>query len=166
MNTIHIKNCPYDLSADTLKTGSIFGALSSSSIDFLVHHGFIKHLDDGEQLFADGDKGDSFYIILEGALSYYRDSNDAASLIRHVSFGQALGYVHMISLSPRSGYATANGDTVLLEIDYNIFGEFHDRFAFDFGILILNLSRDMARNIQILSQTLANAGISVDLSKP
>ena len=165
MNTVNTKNCPYDLTADTLKTGSIFGALSASSIDYLVNRGKLLHLKENEQLFGDGDKGDSFFIIIEGALSYYRDQGDASSLIRRVTFGQALGYVTMISLSPRNGYAVADSDVVILEIDYSVFGEFHDRFAFDFGILILNLSRDMARNIQILSHTIADAGISVDLSK-
>lgn len=166
MNTVSTKNCPYDLSADTLKTGSIFGALSASAIDFLVNRGKLIHLEKGEALFNDGDKGDSFYIIVTGMLFYYQDNEKASSLIRTVSFGQALGYVTMISLSPRNGYAKADCDTVILEVDYNVFGEFHDKFAFDFGILILNLSRDMARNIQVLSHTLANAGVSVDLSKP
>ena len=166
MNTVTTKNCPYDLCADTLKKGSIFGALSASAIDYLVERGKLTHLDDGELLFEDGDKGDSFYIIITGALCYYQDNDMDTSFIRRVTFGQALGYVSMISLSPRNGYAKALGDTVILEVDYNAFGEFHDHFAFDFGILILNLSRDMARNIQVLSRTLANAGISVDLSKP
>ncbi|WP_067219987.1 Crp/Fnr family transcriptional regulator [Marinomonas gallaica] len=165
MNTVNAKNCPYDLSPETLKTGSIFGALSPSSIEYLVHRGDLIELKAGEQLFKDDDKGDNFYIIIEGTLCYYRDSDDASSLIRRVSFGQALGYVTMISLSSRNGHAVAETDSVLLKIDYNVFGEFHDRFAFDFGILILNLSRDMARNVQVLSRTLADAGISVDLSK-
>lgn len=166
MNTVSTKNCPYDLCADTLKTGSIFGALSTSAIDYLVDRGKLTHLETGEVLFNDGDKGDSFYIIITGTLCYYQENTTATSLIRRVSFGQALGYVNMISLSPRNGYARADCDTLILEIDYNVFGEFHDRFAFDFGILILNLSRDMARNIRVLSHTLAEAGVSVDLSKP
>lgn len=166
MNTVSTKNCPYDLCADTLKTGSIFGALSASAIDYLVGRGKLVHLEKDEVLFNDGDKGDSFYIIITGTLCYYQDNETNTSLIRKVSFGQALGYVTMISLSPRNGYAKADDDTVILEVDYNVFGEFHDHFAFDFGILIMNLSRDMARNIQILSRTLANAGVSVDLSKP
>ncbi|SBS31316.1 Cyclic nucleotide-binding domain protein [Marinomonas aquimarina] len=166
MNTVKTINCPYDLSAETLKTGSIFGALSPSAIEYLVNRGKLVHLDSGDVLFEDGDKGDSFYIIITGTLCYYQDNATATSLIRRVTFGQALGYVTMISLSPRNGYANADGDTVILEVDYNVFGEFHDKFAFDFGILILNLSRDMARNIQILSHTLAEAGVSVDLSKP
>lgn len=166
MNTVNATNCPYDLTAETLKTGSIFGALSPSSIDFLVNRGEIKRYDEGELIFKDGEKGDSFYIIITGDINYFRECDDASSLIRTVTFGQALGYVTMISLSPRNGYAKAASEVALLEIDYNVFGEFHDRFAFDFGILILNLSRDMARNIQILSHTLANSGISIDLSKP
>lgn len=166
MNTVDIHNCPYDLCIETLKTGSIFGALSASSIDFLLNQGNMLHLAEGENLFEDGDKGDSFYIVIEGTLAFYRDNTVCSSLIRRVSFGEAMGYVTMISLSKRNGFAVADSDCVLLEIDYQVFGEFHERFSFDFGILILNLSRDMARNIQVLSHTLAEASVSVDLTRP
>lgn len=168
MNTVNQANCPYDLSTDLLKTGSIFGALSPSSIQFLIESGSLMLVGKDERIFSDHDKGDSFFIVLDGEVGYYRENQCAetsnTTLIRRVSFGEAVGYVTMISLAPRSGYAIAESDALLLEINYQVFGDFHDKYPFDFGILILNLSRDMARNIQKLSKTLGQACISVDLT--
>ncbi|MBM6550236.1 cyclic nucleotide-binding domain-containing protein [Marinomonas ostreistagni] len=165
MNTVDVRNCPYDLSIESLKTGSIFGALSASAIEYLTQAGTLKQYQQGELVYQDGDKGDSFYIIIEGTFDYFLDSNSSTSLIRRLVFGEALGYVTMVALSPRQGYTVAATDGMLLEINPQVFAEFHDRFAFDFGILILNLSRDMARNIQVLARTLSDAGVSIDLSK-
>lgn len=165
MNTVNISNCPYDLATDTLKTGSIFGALCPSAIEFLLQEGELLHYVANEKVFSDNDKGDSFYIVIEGEVSYFKEYAAHSNLIRHVCFGEALGYVTMISLAPRLGYAVAKTDTLLLQIDYTVFGNFHERFAFDFGILILNLSRDMARNIKKLSTTLTLANLDVDLTR-
>lgn len=165
MNVVNVPNCPYDLSNESLKTGSIFGALSASAIEFLIGSGALNCYKQGEFVYQDGDQGDSFYIIIGGTFDYYIDHEGSSSLIRRLKFGEALGYVTMVALSARQGYTLAATDGTLLEINAQVFAEFHDRFSFDFGILILNLSRDMARNIQVLARTLSNAGISIDLSK-
>lgn len=165
MNTIEARNCPCDLSLESLKAGSIFGALSSSAIEFLINEGSLKHYTQGEFVYQDGDKGDSFFIIIDGEFDYYLDTDHSSSLIRRLVFGEALGYVTMVALSPRQGYTIAQTEGYLLEITPQLFADFHDQFSFDFGILILNLSRDMARNIQVLARTLSDAGVSVNLTK-
>ena len=164
MNTINISHCPYNLETDMLKTGSIFGALSSSAIEFLLKEGELIHFDADEKIFSDNDKGDSFYVVIEGEASYFKEYAAHSNLIRRVKFGEALGYVTMISLGPRQGYAVACTDALLLKIDCHVFGRLHEHYAFDFGILILNLSRDMARNIRKLSDTLTQANVDVNLT--
>ncbi|MFD1383778.1 cyclic nucleotide-binding domain-containing protein [Rhodanobacter aciditrophus] len=164
MNTIQISQCVEDITPERLKTGSIFGALSPSGIQYLVNEGELLHFSKGESVFENEDKGDFFYIVITGEVAFYKKHSTNATLIRRVSFGEALGYVTMISLTQRLGNARAEKDAILLKVDYNLFAAFHDKHAFDFGILILNLSRDMARNIQKLSNTIAVANIDVDLT--
>lgn len=165
MNIVNVPNCPYDLSIESLKTGSIFGALSASAIEYLIRAGSLNCYEKGEFIYQNDDRGDSFYIIIDGTFDYFIDSETSSSLIRRLTFGEALGYVSMVALSTRQGYTVAASKGALLEVNSQVFAEFHDRFSFDFGILILNLSRDMARNIQVLARTLSNAGVSIDLSK-
>ena len=52
----------------------------------------------------------------------------------------------MIGLFERFGVGRAHGQTIVLEITVDLFHQLHTEYPFDFGILMLNLSRDMARN--------------------
>jgi len=134
---------------DHFKAGSTFGALSAEAIRCLLTHGRILSLDDGEDLFKPGDPGDSFYVVLEGELDYFRERDNAEVLIRTIPFGEQFGYVSMVGLLDRIGIGRARGPvSVLLEINSDLFYELHLDFPFDFGILLLNLSRDMARTIR------------------
>jgi len=60
----------------------------------------------------------------------------------------------MIALHDRVGNVYAKEDSLLLEISSQLFSDFHDHYPFDFGILLMNLSRDMARTIREISNTL------------
>ncbi|AEF54836.1 cyclic nucleotide-binding domain-containing protein [Marinomonas posidonica] len=157
-------NC--DLSIDHLKTGAIFGALSSDSIQFLLDRGTISHHKSNDFLFKEGDVANVFYIVLSGeiAISRHDQDNQHRQLFGEgiISFGQDIGYVSMIALLPRVADAMASKDTVTLKIDTHTFAQFHDQFPFDFGVLILNLSRDMARKLRLVSDTLADHKISIN----
>jgi CRP-like cAMP-binding protein len=156
MQTISIKQQLYDLSPATLKQGSIFGAISNSAIEFLLSEGKLCEFAAQEVIFHEGDAGDSFYILLYGDVAFYKGHAERPTLIRTIVPGEALGYVTMIALSPRAGTARTEKNSLLLRIDSHVFAAFHDTHSFDFGIMILNLSRDMARQIQRLSGTIAD----------
>jgi len=65
----------------------------------------------------------------------------------------------MIALHDRVGRAVAREDSVLLEISSDVFGELHRAYPLDFGLLTLNLARDMARVIRKLSDALVEHSI-------
>jgi hypothetical protein len=48
----------------------------------------------------------------------------------------------------------------MLQISSDLFYELHLELPFDFGILMLNLSRDMARTISVLISHLVEASLS------
>jgi CRP-like cAMP-binding protein len=142
---------------DRFKTASIFGALSDEAIRFLLGRGRILALEDGEELFHAGDPGDSFYVVLEGEFNYFRQAGKGEVLLRSAGFGEQLGYVSMVGLFPRVGVGKAKGPTVVLEINSDLFYQFHEALPFDFGIVMLNLARDMSRTIIFLTHQLADS---------
>ena len=73
---------------------------------------------------------------------------------RSVGQGGELGFVAMIALQPHSGDAVAATDCVLLEISSLVFSQLHAQHPQDFGLMTLNLSRDMARVINQLGNAL------------
>lgn len=152
-----------DFGVDGFKRGSSFGALSDEAIRFLLTRGRIVALADKEELFRPGDPGDSLYIVLKGRLDYFRrreQPGDAPEiLIRTISFGEEMGYVSMIGLFQRIGFGRGQGETMVLQLTSDLFYQLHLELPFDFGILLMNLSRDMARTIRKITANLIESSI-------
>jgi len=68
----------------------------------------------------------------------------------------------MIALHDKVGKAIAKENSIVLEITSHLFSDFHDDHAFDFGILLMNLSRDMARSLRVLGNALVENHISIN----
>ena len=142
---------------DHFRTASVFGAFSDEAIGFLLTHGQLYAMADGEELFRPGEPGDGFFVVIEGQLDYVREREGAQVAIRTIAMGEQLGYVSMIGLFERFGIGRAHGRTIVLGIKSDVFHQFHIEFPFDFGILLLNLSRDMARTIREMAVRLTEA---------
>jgi len=161
MKTVLQTESQYDLSFSHLKEGSIFGALSEASIQYLLKQGKLHEVSKGEEVFSYGSKGASFHAVLHGNLDFYKHHEKKKTRTRTVCFGEAIGFVSMIALHERAGSLYALEDSLLLEISSQLFSDFHDNYAFDFGILLMNLSRDMARTIRVLSNALVDNDVII-----
>lgn len=127
---------------------SVFGALPESEILWLLEHGELFSLETGESLFLHGDRGDSFFVILKGSLEYYKYHDGSYAYIRNYAQGEQIGFVSMIALHDRVGKAIASEESLILKVDSNLFHEFHLHAPMEFGILVMNLARDMARSFR------------------
>lgn len=70
MRTISDEELLKTCSLEECKQAATFGALSRNTIAWLLREGRILALDDGDVLFEPGSRGDSFFIILDGAIAY------------------------------------------------------------------------------------------------
>jgi len=161
METVLAKESQYDISPSHLREGSIFGALSDSSIEFLLNNGVLHEVNKGDEIFAYGSEGGSFHTVLHGKLDFYKQHDEKKKRTRTIEFGEAIGFVSMIALHERVGSLYALEDCLLLEISSQLFSDLHDQYPFDFGILLMNLSRDMARTIRVLSNALVENNVIV-----
>lgn len=135
---------------ERFKACSTFGALTDDAIRFLFIEGKILALQDGEMLFMTGGPADSFFVVLKGQIDTYREKDGEAIPIEAYTVGKQIGYVSMIGLLPRLGAGQARSETELLCISSELFYQLHLQFPFDFGVMLLNLSREMARTIGTL----------------
>ncbi|WP_286239026.1 Crp/Fnr family transcriptional regulator [Neptuniibacter halophilus] len=142
---------------------SMFGALSNDSLQFLLAEGRVLEYAAGETLFHDGDASERFYIILDGSLGYFRKEQGEAIHIRSFRTGEQLGYVGMIGLHERRGDAVAEVDSCVLEISCELFHRVCDTFASDFVIFLINMTREMSREITDLDAICS--GLSAQLRK-
>ena len=145
------------LGLERIKSESCFGALSDRAVAFLLEQGRVFALAAGDTVFRTGEPGDSFFIVLEGHLDYVHRVDGEDVPIRVIGCGEQLGYVSMIGLFERLGIGRAAGPAKVLEIDADLFYRFHIEYPFDFGVMSLNLSRDMARAIREVVTQLADA---------
>jgi CRP-like cAMP-binding protein len=146
---------------DYFKDASTFGALSDEAIIYLLENGEVRQLDKGDILFAYGDPGDSFFVNLKGKIEFFKTRQNEATHIRDYLFGQEVGSVAMIGLHPRVGDARAAEDSIMLEVSCGLFHDLHENYPVDFGILLLNLSREMARHLRASDDKLAEHHINL-----
>lgn len=154
MKKLSVEQLGEILDPTELNEGSIFGALSDAATRFLVEQGEILSVAAGEVIFSAGDPGDSFFVVCDGCLDFYKHYEGRRVNTRSVGQGGELGFVAMIALQPHSGDAVAATDCVLLEISSLVFSQLHEQHPQDFGLMTLNLSRDMARVINQLGNAL------------
>ncbi|WP_188861948.1 cyclic nucleotide-binding domain-containing protein [Marinobacterium nitratireducens] len=147
------------LHPDWLQSGSIFGAISQGAIAFLLENGKIFRVGEGEEIFAYGDPGDSFFIVCQGAVDFYKQHQGDYAYTRTALPGGEVGFVAMIALHEHVGRAVAREDSIVLEITSALFAELHEKHPFDFGIMTLNLARDLARVVRKLSNILVENSI-------
>jgi hypothetical protein len=138
---------------DYFKGGATFGALSDDAIRVLLSRGRIVSLADGEEL----GEANGFFVVLQGQLDCFREHGNKEVPILSVAFGEQIGYVAMIGLFRRLGNGRAHGPTALLHVSSDLFYQLHEELPFDFGILMLNLSREMARAFRKVTEDLVDA---------
>ncbi len=136
----------YELASFT--NASVFGALPEATILWLLQNGNIYYLVKGENLFTHGKNGDSFNVILDGQISYYKFHDGHYAYIREYKTGEQIGFMSMIALHNRVGRAETHENTKVLEINSHVFHEFHNHAPLEFGILMMNLAREMARTLR------------------
>ena len=139
---------------------SVFGALSETAIEFLLKNGRVLELDKGDVVYSPGDKGDKFYVVLQGTLSFYQFYLGEFAYIRDHLYGEEMGFVAMVALHDRIGKAVAAEDGYVLEISCGLFHELHEKLPNDFGLFLLNLSREMARTIREVSNIIVENEIA------
>lgn len=148
MRTLDGRQLIEQLGIDYFKACSSFGALSDQCIRFLIERGVVLQLDKGDKLFSYGDPGDSFYIVLKGRIEYLKPRGNGYTHVRDYTFGQEFGCVAMIGLHDRAGDHIAPEESVVVQVTSGLFHALQEALPKDFGLFLLNLSRELARRLR------------------
>lgn len=150
MKLLSAEDFKQQMDPSDLGSGSIFGALCTEATLFLLEHGAIFEVAAGDSVYNYGDRGDRFYVVCRGAIDFLKYHKGDFHPIRTATFGQEIGFVAMINLHKEGGSAVAKEDSIVLQITSELFHELHQTYPLDFGLMTLNLARDMARVISRL----------------
>jgi CRP-like cAMP-binding protein len=130
---------------EQLRQMSAFGALSDAFIERLLERGRLLPLKKGELLYRKGETADCFFIVLQGHVCVYDDTERGRHIIRTTDTGESLGFPAMLALRPRLFSGEASCTCSLLRISSSTFAELYDWDPQQFAIFFMNLSRDMSR---------------------
>jgi len=142
------------LGLEYLKELSTFGALSDDVILHLLENGVIRRYQKGEYVSRENQVAGDFQVLLSGSFAYYRHFEGRDVLTRHFRRGEQMGFDQMIGLMTQDGTDVALEESLVLDIGSQQFFRLHVDFPADFGLFMINLARELAREIEILENVI------------
>ena len=109
-------NLPHSIMYDFLRKVPLFAELPDEDLDRICEMVQQIHLAAGEELFAEGSRGDSAYIIESGELEIIKTSVNRQVLLAVRRSGDVIGEMGLLEDSPRSAAVRARSDSVLYVI--------------------------------------------------
>jgi len=83
---------------DILLKSQLFGGLPEDHLEEIKKISVDKRFNKGEIIFFDGDKGNGFYLVIEGSVNVYKVSSEGKEQILHiVKEGETIGAVPVFS---------------------------------------------------------------------
>jgi CRP-like cAMP-binding protein len=112
---INRKNNMYSILEKTLilKSVELFQEIPGEVLSNIAQISKELNIEAGQNIFMEGDHGDSLYIIIDGGVSIIKEKKEIA-LLGH---GNCIGEMALLDQEPRSADAICIKDSILLEID-------------------------------------------------
>jgi signal transduction histidine kinase len=99
-----------------LRKVPLFDALPDADVDALCRLTEEVHLEPGEQLFAEGEQGDTAYVIHEGEVEVVKHSGGREMLLAVRGPGDVIGEMALLDASPRMATVRARTVSALVKI--------------------------------------------------
>ncbi len=102
-----------------LRNNLLFQRLSEEQLEAVVERARVIHLEDGQQLFRQGEPAKRFYLVLEGRIKLFRLAPDGnEKVIELVNAGQSFAEALMFRNAPRYPVCSqALGNSSVLSVD-------------------------------------------------
>jgi NTE family protein/lysophospholipid hydrolase len=122
---------------------SYFGPLPSGQIEEIESSGEWVRLERGEELFRQGDPGDSFYVLVSGSLAVVvLDAEGREKLVNRIAHGELVGEMALLTDEARSATIYGIRDAELVRFSKKVFLQLLDKHPkFLLQIARLNINR-------------------------
>ena len=106
---------------ETLRSVSLFEGLDDDDLGRIRDISQPLTLEAGETLFEEGEKGETFFVIIKGGIELSKSSAKGSQKLAVLRAGQAFGEMALLNRAPRSASARAVGSTSMLTISHDAF---------------------------------------------
>jgi potassium-dependent mechanosensitive channel len=138
---------------DLLRKVSYFQQCSDVELRQIIEKGYRKKVAEGEIICRENDPGDSFYIILLGAVDVFVESIEEHIAVRRA--GEFIGEMSLLMGTPRTATLRTMEETILFVVDrenlQSLLTQHHD------------LADKIAQELSQRQETLKSLGIQVNV---
>ena len=135
---------------------SIFAGLDESALDILLAQAEETVVPSGQIIVREGDEGNRFYIIESGMVrvcKHYEEPDEVEFAV--LSEGDFFGEMCILETLPRAATVQALTDATLYSFSSLAFLQVYEQMPKQYGILLLNIARDLSRRIRRLDEIFA-----------
>lgn len=137
-----------DIIQEILPEISFFGGANEEEISQIMEYVYEENIDEGKYIYKEGDPPGDMYILLEGELEFFILDEKIASGVKGILFGMSAA----IGIQKQLVAARAKTDIRLAVISKKLFMTMCEKNPKLFGKIILNIARDLARDLNFLKE--------------
>ena len=156
MNTFLPLESPDSVSS-ILSQISMFGGINEDQQNEIFSQLEVGIFKRGESVFREGDEPTHIYIVKSGLISLFISDNEVKIEKKRLGRGECFGHVALMGISNHSISAVAVVDSEIIVFSKKLLNELHQGNSALFALLILNISRELARRLQFTDDMLLKA---------
>ena len=142
------------MNPEELKHISVLQALEPDALSRLAGALEEKHYEDGQTIFAEGDPGDSMYLLVTGCVRIEKRAQAAGAAHKTLAVleaGDYFGEMALVDQKPRSGAAVAAGGAKILRLSKAAFDQIQQQSPAAGASLLFAMIRTSSERIRRLS---------------
>lgn len=134
----------------------IFAGLSEEALELLVARAKETTVASGACVVREGERGNRFFIIASGEVRVCKGAGAPAEVeLARLGRGEFFGEMCILETLPRSASVLAVADSRLFSLSSLDFLHLYNTLPGQYGILVLNLARDLSRRLRRLDEVFA-----------
>jgi CRP/FNR family cyclic AMP-dependent transcriptional regulator len=138
------------------KNVTIFAGLEPAALDLLMERAHRSEAHAGEVIVREGETGAQFYVIAAGCVRVCKRFDRAEEVeLARLKDGDFFGEMCILETLPRAATVQAVADTVLFSLPAMAFHDLYKAMPAQYGILLLNMARDLSRRLRRLDEIFA-----------
>lgn len=163
MQSQHLSAPNHEEVLSFLDQNPLLAGLSDDAIVFLAAKSITSSLPAKSLVFREGDFGNEMYFILKGSAQVICNyPQPHQTLLAKLSTGSFFGEMCMLETLPRSASIVTCEPCQLISISSIALLKLYEKNPQQYGLLILNIARDLSRRIRSLNARIIDQKISLN----
>ena len=144
---------------------SMFGGITETQQNEIINRLEVGTFKRGETIFQAGDDPIHIYIVKSGVVALFIADGEMKIEKKRLGKGECFGHVALISVNKHNLSAVAAVDSEIIVFSKELLHRLHHEDSELFSLLVLNIARELARQLQFTDDLLLKAMHGPDSEK-